>query len=178
MKKIKNKGFSFNIVDTIILLLVLMVAAAGVYVFFLSDKINATETESTTVKYTVHVPVMKEEFKDLIKVGDEVVDNVKHGKLGVVTDIKYEIATINTTITDSSNVNSGAISKIPYPDDIPYYRAIITIECDKAEFVSGKCYVGGVYVAYTEAINLRTPNYVGLAYCLDLKVVKDGGVAK
>ena len=166
----KKSGFSFNIVDALIVLMVLIIAAAGVFVYIKISS-NKIITDTQTIECTFTIDNMRSEFKNLVREGDKVY-NVNNQVFGVVTGVSYTNAVSNVVASDASDVNSGQVKKYIYPDS-DYCKAVLTVKCDNADFSSGKCTVGGTYVGVGENISLRTKNFVSSARCSGYTVAQD-----
>ena len=100
-----------------------------------------------------------------IKVGDTVCEAVSHILLGYVSKIESQN---HYTVYDYDKTQERLVAK-EYPDR---YNLKITISSD-AEFVKTVGYnINGRRIAVGGALNLRFPNYIAPAYCVDMTVVK------
>lgn len=156
-----KKRAKFNVIDTLIVLLILAVAAAVVYVFFLDGLENTGDVK--TIQYTVLVRAVPNEYVNNVEVGDHVVDSAQHYQLGTVVDYRYEPAKKET-----ENMAEGETSLATYENKSDLY---ITIE---AEATLGTQFsIGGYEIGVGKTVYVRLPNLLPTegGYCKSLTVI-------
>ena len=157
-KIVKKKRGKFNAVDFLIVF-----AVTGIIAVFLVY-VSAMGAEPQTVKleYTVRFENVKEEFVDNILYGEDVCDSASQTPMGIVIKVDnsehYEVYEYDS--------NLKAIVGVEYPDK---YNLKVTLVAD-AVLSDGVGYtVGGIRVAVGAKLDLRFANYVGSAYCIEMR---------
>ncbi|MBR5586753.1 MAG: DUF4330 family protein [Clostridia bacterium] len=155
MEKKKRK---INVVDVCIILVIALLLAA--FAFFAvpgknADGVITEKADSltdTTIRYTVAIEGFAEEFKDLVKVGEEVrnVDfDCEVGKVVAVTPAEH------TTVYNYSKVEEKMV-----PAEVPdSFKQTITVEVAGVE--SDKSYyVGAIQLRVGKSYAFKTPSLV------------------
>ena len=86
----KKKKFYFNFID--VFLIVVLLAAVAALVFFVRERQIVTETgNKNTVEllYKIEVSPMREEFRNLVEVGNTTIDTVYMTEIGEITEVSY-----------------------------------------------------------------------------------------
>ena len=83
-----KKKVKFNIMDALILIAVLAVAAVLLYVFVFSESGEGLNDDAYTLTYVVEISRLNEEFADRVAVGDAVVESAKKLPIGTVVAIE------------------------------------------------------------------------------------------
>ena len=112
-----------NLFDGIVLLVALAVGAFLLWNAFKPEpapSADAPTVNNTTVRYTVLVQRFPEGTGELIKVGDELVDNIKNYKLGRVVDTQV-IPTV--TMVMNQEEKAFQLAEVPGVEDI-----VVTVE--------------------------------------------------
>lgn len=147
-----KKKLYFNFIDVI--LIVAILASVVTLVFFLRERRIVTDHSGKTAEilYRIEVAPTREEFRNLVAVGDAVVDPVTAKSAGEVTDVSY--APYLYVGTDRA---TGLKITTPYPGKITMtvtVKAVATVT-DTGYEVNGKALILG------ETISLRVPNFTG-----------------
>lgn len=131
--------------------------AAVALVWTLRQKDN---TESVELEYRVVFENVDSEFADKIKVGDGVVHSRSQSLLGYVTEVDVSE---NYYVYE---LDSDRVIKREYPDK---YNLAVKITAD-AEYIKGVgCSISGIRIAVGVPLELRSPSFVGQAYCTDIE---------
>ena len=114
----------FNFIDALLILVILAAALLIVY-FFASDGMGRNAS-AVTLEYQVLITGVRNEYRDLIQIGDGVVDSVGLFEIGKVSDVKYE-----DYLYPVENNKDGTIVLSEYPEHsniILYIRAQASLE--------------------------------------------------
>ena len=153
-----NKKFKFGIIDIIIVVLVIAALFVG-YKFLNGGAENSGNKK--VISYTVELKNQPEDYKNLIKIGDDIKDSIKGGYLGKVSEVEFKDAT-----EVIENKNDGTFSLAKYQDR---YDVYITIEGtptsfgDNIMFASQEIKVG-------KNIYIKNKNYVGSGYIVKMDI--------
>ena len=167
----KARGRSFNIIDLLIILAVLLLGAIVVNVIAPTSWFKAFMPDSEReIQYTVEFVGVDRNFVDNISENDTVVDAVSKFTLGSVTavdnDSHYRVLSYN-----EENKTGGYVT---YQDK---YDVLVTITVT-ADYEAGVGYtVNDRRIAVGEKLSLRFPNFVGEGYCIGLSVTETGGAS-
>ena len=157
----------FNIIDFFILLIILAVVAALVYAFSPWSQIKKLwKPNQTTFQYAVELKEVDDEFINLIKTGDGVINAVTKNSMGTVDrvseptrstflDYQYD------TAEEGAGTYKGVLVEKPDKYDIIVYVTAT------AEYESGVGYtVNGSRVAVGEELFFRFPHFEYSGYCI------------
>lgn len=111
MKK-QKQVYRFNIIDAILIVLIIAVAAAILY-FVTGDNgifAKSKNDSKTTVHYVVELKTVDKDYLKNIVVGDEVTETIRSGNVGKIIDIDVEPSWTVTT-----NTETGEMKKSYYP---------------------------------------------------------------
>lgn len=148
-----NKKFKFGIIDIVIVILVIIALVVG-YKFLNGGAENSGNKK--TISYTVELKNQPVDYKDLIKVGDDIKDSVKGGYLGKVKAVEFKTA---TEVIENKNDGTFVLSEYDnrydvyvtiegtpttYGDNIMF--ASQEIKVGKNIYIKNKNYVGGGYI--------------------------------
>ena len=167
----RPRGRSFNIVDVLIILAVLLLGAIVVNIVaptaWFKELISGSEQ---TIEYTVEFTGVDRDFVDNISENDAVVDAVSKFSLGRVAAVDnnshYRVLGYN------EETNEGGY--VTYQDR---YNVLVTVTVT-ADYKEGTGYsVGDRRIAVGEKLSLRFPNFVGEGYCIGVSVSEGGGSA-
>ena len=157
-RAVKKARVKFNAVDFIIVFVVTAIIAV------LLISVFGTSADSQTVKleYTVRLENVREDFIDNILYGETVYASSSQVPIGIVSGVdnseRYAVYEYDS--------RSNAIVGIEYPDK---YNLKVTVLAD-AGFSEGVGYsIGGIRVAVGSKLDLRFANYVGSAYCVEIR---------
>ncbi len=155
-----NKGVNakkkrkFNVVDFLIVVIIVTLVGILIYSFSPWSQIKKLWTSSDiSIDYTIEIREVDEEFKNLIKKNDTVIDSVTKSSLGKVTAVELE--------------NSKVISYDGKPVEHPNKFDIKVRITAKADYEKGIGYsVNGCRIAVGEQISFRFPKFPCTGYCV------------
>lgn len=157
--KKENTSVRFNLFDVIIIILVLAAAFAGFRYFNVKTKSSGNVPE---VSYVVELQKKDAEYYDKINKGDDIIDAIKGGYYGKVTDVKREVCTV---ITESAE--KGEFVKTEVPGKYNYY---ITITGTPTTYSDRKILFASQEVRVGSEIFIKNKNYAGSGYIVDIKI--------
>ena len=149
-----KRRFRFNFIDAI--LLIILLAAAGVVVYIFSSDSDFGTVDTTTVEYRVLVAGIRDQYRDHVQIGDKVIDSVGLFEIGEVTDVKYSPYMFAT-----EDPASGTLVFTEYTEHCDmeiYIRAEASLE-------SGQYYINGYKLAVGTLVSFRVPNFTEQGYC-------------
>lgn len=156
MALIDGKGRLFgkiNIVDFLIVLLVILIAA-GVYTVFFgrSDK---QVLESSKLVYDFEITNVNKDFVDAITAGDPIRDNIRGNELGTVVSKASRKATmLNEDLINGRYV----IAEVP-----DAYDVVITIE-GNANITPANIIVGGAEIKVGKKFSIKGKGYANQGF--------------
>ena len=162
-----TKGYKFNFIDVILVLLCLAIIGGCVYVF--SPKFNFDlfkRSESVQLQYTIEIQGVDEEFIEKIKENNNVLDSVSKSSLGSVVAVDYNT---RYSVLDYT-INEEGIAEGILVDHPNKYNVIVTISAT-AEYESGTGYsINGRRIAIGELIDLKFPDYTCQGHCIAISI--------
>ncbi|MBQ9920996.1 MAG: DUF4330 family protein [Clostridia bacterium] len=160
----KKKGI--NVIDVIIIIAVILVIAAAAFIFLRPSASTAGTSSAGYIDFTIELPTVKDKFKDLIKVGDHVIETVAKNQLGEVVKVVYEPATIASTDME----NGGVMQMAPYPN---HQRALITIRAPYTISEYGECVAADVVITVGAFLNFSTPDFITSGFCIEFEILDE-----
>jgi len=151
-----RKKFSLNFIDIVLILIIL---CAGILLAYMFSSRNTSTSESSgeiDLTYKVIVKEMRSEFKNLVSIGDKVVDSVQLFTIGTVVDVTYSPSTYT-----GKDVNNGKLVYSEYPDKLDM---VITVKT-KANVGADAYLIGGFNLGVGTKIHLRVPKFTAIGYC-------------
>lgn len=160
MRKVKMK---FNIMDVLILLGILAVAAVLLYVFVLSENTpvdSLSGNETTKVTYVIEISGVDDIYADKISVGETLIDSSKKMNIGTIVAVESQ-----PYVHLGKNLTTGTMELTTVEGKSTIY---VTVEADAV--LSGISYnIGGYTIYVGEQVNLSLPHFVGVGYCISLE---------
>ena len=151
-----KKRFRFNFIDVILIFVILAALACLFYLFTSHQTENSGSTGKYDVVYTIEVRTIRDEFKNLVNVGDKVVDAVQLFTIGEVTDVSYK----NSDYTTFDREN-GTLVHYDYPG---FLDMTLTVRAS-ANLENNTYMIGGYELAVGVLVSFRTPSYTASGYC-------------
>lgn len=155
-----KKKLYFNFIDILLVLLVL--ASVVTLIFFLRERriVDGSSPKTAEITYKIEVAAMREEFRNLVAVGDMVVDPVTTNVIGEVTDVTYApyyyVGTDRTT---------GLQITTAYPGKIT-----MTVTVKTAAALTDTGYeIKGNALTLGEEMAIRVPNFTGSGTCIAIE---------
>lgn len=145
----KEKRFSskFNMIDSIVALM--LVTAAVITVYFFIHKEGIFTKKTYDIEYTIIVDSISSDLTKNLAAGDVLYNQSTAFEIGKVKNISY---------SNIDNFNS---------------EMTITVAA-KAEQHNNKFSVGGVTVSSGEYISFRNPKLMGTGCCIQVTVIPEG----
>ena len=150
-KVIDKNGRLFGVVSIIdlVIILVILILAVGVYVkFFVLDKTSVV-TEQQTITYTLFAQNVREETMDCIQTGDILYHSDSGILLGTITNIQVKDAVATLQMLDGTN------KEVPVEDRYDMYLTMET-KCTKQD--------GRVFINKTYELSADYSTYVQTKY--------------
>ena len=155
----EKKKYVFNFID--VLLIVVFLAGALSLVYFLRERrVVISDSDGTEeIVYRLEISPMREEFRNLVSVGDTVTDAVSLLPIGEVTDVSYS-ACYYTGLdrTTGENVKSA------YPGMI---TMTVTVKA-QASPENGGYTVNGRELILDTGFTFRVPAFTGTGKCVSV----------
>ena len=154
-----KKKYSFNFIDVILIIAIL--ASAVTLVYFLRERkiVTSEKTDTVNIIYKLEISPMREEFRNLVGIGDSVTDAIYLQGIGEVTDVSY--SPCYYTGTDREN---GKQVKNAYPNRI---TMTLTIKAE-AEVTQTGYSINGRELILGEAFSFRVPDFTGNGTCISV----------
>jgi len=155
-----KKKLYFNFIDVILIVAVL--ASVAALIFFLRERRIITDSSGKTAEivYKIEVTAMREEFRNLVGVGDMVVDPVTANTIGEVTDVSYTpYLYVGTDRTTGLRVTTAYPGKITMMVTVKTTAAVTDVGYE----------IGGKALTLGEAVSLRVPDFTGSGTCVAIE---------
>lgn len=152
----KKKKISFNIIDVALIVIALVTISILVFVFNNKDIVKPKGNENVSIEYTVTLSPVREEYMNLIKVGDKVLNTSVMEYCGEVVSVSnsdYYYVGINKETGES-------VSSL-YPG---MKTIIIKIRATATKTPYGYS-VNGFDVVIGENVSIRVPDFTGIGKC-------------
>ncbi len=153
--------WKLNGFDIILIAVVLVAAAAVLFIWRSSGQSSAASVSTRTVSYTIELQKMVGETAYEIKTGDTIVDSAKKYVMGTVESVTVAPATdpkIDLTTGDTVN------SEIP-----GVLTALIELSCDCSETDSAITAASGYVVRIGSEVQAAGPGYAGTGYIVAIE---------
>ena len=173
-KRLKSeKKRSFNTVDVILSLMILIFLSVAIFLFASNTDFNWRGEQEVKLEYTVEISGISQEMAAGIQVGDQVLDGENNYLIGSVTNTE-----IDDCVEYVYNEASGRIEAVAYTDEgstsSVRKNLLVTITAN-AKYVEGKGYtVNGYHVTVNRAMQLCFPGYSGEGQCISLIILETG----
>lgn len=155
----KKKKAVFNFID--VLLIVAFLAGALSLVYFLRERkvVISDSGETEEIIYRLEISPMREEFRNLVSIGDTVTDAVSLLPIGEVTDVSYS-ACYYTGLDRAT----GETVKSAYPGMI---TMTVTVKA-QASPENGGYTVNGRELILDTDFAFRVPAFTGTGKCISV----------
>ena len=159
MKKHQRKGFTFNIIDVALVIIALICICATVFFFTNADITSSKSDKKVTIEYTIEFNPLREEFRNLLEIGDGVTANTTMKDVGEIINVVYSDHLYNGT----NNENSQTVTSI-YPGKI---NMTLTVRAEAVRTQSGYS-VNGYELFIGDEITICTPVFTGTGRCTSI----------
>ena len=158
-----EKKVKFNIMDALILLAILAVAALLLYIFVFSEGGGLGESDAYTLTYVVAITQLNEEFAERVAIGDAVVDSSKKLPIGTVVAVeKHPHEYLGENTKDGSLTLSTMEG---------YCDLYVTVEAPAT--LNGISYtIGGYEIRVGSKVYLSFANLVSEGHCISLSAAQ------
>jgi hypothetical protein len=160
----------FNIIDFILIVFIVAVAAVLVYVMLGNTLFGGSQ--DAIILYTIQIDLLKNEFIPAINKivsGTEVTDSVRLQGLGRVHSVEIDDAYANET-----DLVTGVVRRVSFPDHSRVTISVIA-ECRKEDdfkfIVNGKTVMVGI------PVHFRTPYFVSYGMCVYIEELTGGSIS-
>ena len=150
-----KKKRKLNFFDIVIVLVVVLVAA-GAYVFTHKDEV----VETKKLVYTFELTDVQEGFSELVEIGDSITDNVKNYHMGTVIAVEAQPYKIIT-----EDVVNGKLREVEVPGR---ETCVITVEANVTEVGADYKVDGNYTVKAGLEVAAKGPGYAGVGYILTI----------
>lgn len=157
-----KKKIRFNFID--VLLIVIAFASITSLVFFLRDRkiVTGGKTDTVEIVYHVKFSALREDFRNLVEIGDTVIDAIRIEKIGEVTNVSYAEGTYTGT---DKETGKPVVSSFP-----GRVSMVLTIRAEAVRTPTGYV-VNGRELIIGEDLSLRVPDFTGSGTCLSVEEV-------
>lgn len=157
-----KKKLHFNFID--VLLIVIALASITSLIFYLRDRRIVTPGKSETVEivYRIELSDLRESFRNLVEIGDTVIDTVLLEDIGEVTNVSYAEGTYTGVDKETGKPVISA-----FPGRI---SMTLTIHAEAIRTNTGYV-VNGRELILGELLSLRVPDFTGTGVCLSVEEV-------
>ncbi len=164
MNKTQNKRkFSFNIIDAALIIIALVSIVSLIYFVSEKDIASASGDEQVLVEYQIEIRGVREEFVNLVNIGDKIVS------VSVMENIGEVISVTNSEyIYEGTNSLNGEKVEAPHPT---LKTMIIKVSATAAKTEYGYLINGHDLVIGSE-LQIRVPDFTGNGICTSITELK------
>lgn len=160
-----NKKRRFNVVDLLITIIILAVAALVIYIFFLNDS-PLGKKDTVKIQYTLEV---RDERDELIasaadNIGKTLVEGTSKYALGEVVDFYTESAKYSTY----DETGTSCVSDYPEHSNLCF---IVNADAN-VDSETGRFSINGFELSVGSLVYLRLPGYAGTSYCTEVNIIE------
>lgn len=152
----KKKKISFNLIDVILVVIALAAIAVLVFLFNNKEIVKPNGKENVKIEYTVTLSPVREEYINLVKIGDKVINTAVMENCGEVVSVSnsdyYYVGT---------NSETGESVSTPYPG---MKTIVIKIRATATKTAYGYS-VNGFDIIIGEDVSIRVPDFTGTGKC-------------
>jgi hypothetical protein len=152
----KKKKISFNLIDVILVVIALASIAVLVFLFNNKEIVKPNGKENVKIEYTVTLSPVREEYINLVKIGDKVINTAVMENCGEVVSVSnsdyYYVGT---------NSETGESVSTPYPG---MKTIVIKIRATATKTAYGYS-VNGFDIVIGEDVSIRVPDFTGTGKC-------------
>ena len=152
----KKKKISFNLIDVALIVIALTAIAVLVFVFNSKDIVSPSGKENVKIEYTVTLSPVREEYINLVKVGDKVVNTAvmeNGGEVVSITNSDYYHIGINSETGESVSTRYPGMKTM-----------VVKIRANATKTDYGYS-VNGFDVVIGEDVSFRVPDFTGTGKC-------------
>ena len=154
----EKRKIRFNVVDVFVIIIAILLVMA--FAYYANGTISS-KNNLQMIRYTVSVEGFSEEFKDLIKVGDNVRNIDRACEAGTVVAVTPAVPNVNY----NENTEDGTYVVAEVPGE---YRCSVTVESPYTNTGSGY-YIDQVEIKTGKKISLKTPGFAFTGVIMDIE---------
>lgn len=161
----EEKKIVFNFIDVI--LIIAFLAGALLLVYFLRERriVTSDSKEKEEIVYKLEISPMREEFRNLVAIGDTVTDATSLLAIGEVTDVSY-----SACYYTGLDRTTGETVKSVYPGMI---TMTVTVKAQSSPDNGGYT-VNGREIILDSGITFRVPSFTGTGKCISVSKSVEG----
>lgn len=164
MKEHQKKGFSFNIIDVTLIIIAFICICATVFFFTNADITSSKSDKKVTIEYTIEFNPLREEFRNLLEIGDGVTASTTMKAVGEIINVVYS----DHLYYGTNNENGQTVTSI-YPGKI---NMQLTVRAEAVKTQTGYS-VNGYDLFIGDEITIRTPDFTGTGICASITVSEE-----
>jgi flagellar basal body-associated protein FliL len=148
----KKKKITFNLIDVALIIIALVAISVLVFVFNNKNIVKPSGSEEAQIEYTVTFSPVREEYMNLIKVGDKVINTATMencGEVISVTNSDYYYIGVNSETGESVSTQYPGMKTI-----------VVKIRASATKTGYGYS-IDGFDVVIGEGVSIRVPDFTG-----------------
>ena len=152
----KKKKIHFNLVDLILIIIALTSISVLIFVFSNKSIAKTSRSQTVEIEYTITFSPVREEYINLVKIGDKVINTANMddcGEVYLVSNSDYEHVGINAESGEKVTTKLDGMKSM-----------VITIRAKATKTAYGYS-VNGYDIIIGEDISVRVPDYTGIGKC-------------
>lgn len=154
----EKRKIRFNVVDVFVIIIAILLVMA--FAYYANGTISS-KNNLQMIRYTVSVEGFSEEFKDLIKVGDNVRNIDRACEAGTVVAVTPAVPNVN--YNENTEDGTYVVAEVPGK-----YRCSVTVESPYTNTGSGY-YIDQVEIKTGKKISLKTPGFAFTGVIMDIE---------
>ena len=156
--------FSFNIIDAALIIIALLCICATVFFFTDADITNSKGGKKITLEYTVEFDPTREEFKNLLEIGDSITEITTMKNAGeIINVVYYDHFYIGTNDETGEAVSTKDEGKI---------KMVLTVRAEAIKTDTGYS-VNGYELLIGNDMTIRTPSFTGTGICTSITLSEE-----
>ena len=152
----RKKEYGFTFIDALLILIVIA-AAIGLFFSLRGRRVVSDDKNTVDIVYQIEVAPLREEFRNLIAVGDTVVDPRSSLPLGEVTNVSYTAYSYTGT---NRSTGSAVVTPVAGRSTMTVTIKASAVLSETGYFVNGNAVVLGGEMAF------RVPDFEGEGTCV------------
>lgn len=166
-KKTKSK---FNLFDVTVIIFIALFITGIAYIYFLGSNNSGANVDGSEFEYKLEIEMLDESLGNLIKVGDNVVDNATGNRIGKVVGIVINEYSGSAKVADGNNQQSRNALE-------GYVNLIITVECNGKADGDTTVITNGCRIMLGSVVEAHTPELTFTANCTMIQPIEKNGEA-
>ena len=159
-----KKLFSFNIIDVALVVIALICICTTVFFFTNADITNPKGAEKVTLEYTIEFTPIREEFRNLLEIGDSITETSTMSDAGEIINVIYL-----DHLYYGTNDETGETVTTKYPGKI---NMTLTVRAEAIKTDTGYS-INGYELLIGDSITIRTPSFTGTGVCTSITIPEE-----